>query len=145
MTAMLATDHSRREFAKTTANFLRKYDFDGIDLDFEYPGSRGSPAEDKQRYARLVQVGIFVKVLILPGHKTDFIQAPGSLNNLKSTRNCHAREINFHATMNQKKLYIAPFTFSPANNPFMMGTSAFCSLILSVCVCDRAVCEGPPG
>lgn len=59
-TQMVKTPESRAEFTKSTIKFLRERNFDGLDLDWEYPANRGSPKEDKDRFTKLVIVRVFL-------------------------------------------------------------------------------------
>jgi chitinase len=54
----LVDDESKRkEFVKNVIKFLRQNNFDGLDLDWEYPAYRdGSKPSDKENYASLVKV-----------------------------------------------------------------------------------------
>ena len=58
---MLESEENRATFIASTIPFLRTHGFDGLDLDFEYPGvpERGSKPIDKYKFTSLVMVNLF--------------------------------------------------------------------------------------
>lgn len=57
-TAVVDDPNDMAAFAANALTYLKTYHFDGLDLDWEYPGGNGSPPEDKQRFTSFVQVSI---------------------------------------------------------------------------------------
>ena len=54
---MALSDTSRQAFAQSCVTFIKQYGFDGVDIDWEYPVSGGSPGrpEDKTNFTLLMQ------------------------------------------------------------------------------------------
>ena len=62
---MAATPTSRREFIDSSIKFLRDNNFDGLDLDWEYPARRGGAAADYNNFASLTEVCHVPKTIII--------------------------------------------------------------------------------
>lgn len=52
---MSSSYESRKIFIKSVVEFLNFHNFDGIDIDWEYPGQRDGRKEDKQNFVRLLK------------------------------------------------------------------------------------------
>ncbi|GFO22704.1 chitinase [Plakobranchus ocellatus] len=62
---MVRTAESRKKFILSAKSLLQKYNFDGLDIDWEYPTQRDAPVpEDKHRFTLLLQetMEVFKKV-----------------------------------------------------------------------------------
>ncbi|XP_063217646.1 probable chitinase 2 [Bacillus rossius redtenbacheri] len=54
--SILAAEPGRRQvFIASTVKFIQEHGFDGLDLDWEFPGKRGGSPSDKQNFVQLVK------------------------------------------------------------------------------------------
>ena len=52
---MARDQNKRKRFAASALSFIRRHNFDGLDLDWEYPGKRGGSADDKKNFILLAK------------------------------------------------------------------------------------------
>ena len=53
---MVGSPGTRKVFIDSVISFLRKYEFDGLDIDWEYPSNRGGSYDDKENYSVFLEV-----------------------------------------------------------------------------------------
>jgi len=51
--ALVASDESMIEFVNNAITYLRRFGFDGVDIDWEYPGT---PPDTKSNFTQLLRV-----------------------------------------------------------------------------------------
>ncbi|ESO93434.1 hypothetical protein LOTGIDRAFT_62010, partial [Lottia gigantea] len=52
---MISNESNRKQWVKNVVRYLRKYSFDGFDMDWEFPATRGSSPQDKYRFTLLMK------------------------------------------------------------------------------------------
>ena len=55
---LVASKSKRTAFAKNVAKFLRQNDFDGLDINWQYPTFRSGDADDKDNFVLLIKVSL---------------------------------------------------------------------------------------
>lgn len=53
---MASSSAGRKTFVDSVVVFLKKWEFDGLDLDWEYPALRNGSKTDKEHYTLLIKV-----------------------------------------------------------------------------------------
>ncbi|XP_045208460.2 putative chitinase 1 [Mercenaria mercenaria] len=66
---LVSSESNMREFASNAITYLRTYNFDGLDIDWEYPAARGSGPEDKANFITLLK--IVHNAFVHEAHKED--------------------------------------------------------------------------
>lgn len=56
---MATTTESRAQFAQSAVDYLRKWHFDGLDIDWEYPAEDRNSLQDRDNFAELVKVYLY--------------------------------------------------------------------------------------
>lgn len=52
----VGSDANMTQFAENALSYIRAAGMDGLDMDWEFPGSRDSPPEDKYQFTKLMRV-----------------------------------------------------------------------------------------
>ena len=62
---IVSTRRNKEEFIINSINFIHQYGFDGLDIDWEYPTTRGGKPGDRDGFTQLVKVSlVFMGIII---------------------------------------------------------------------------------
>lgn len=53
---MASSREGRKKFVSSALDIVDTYEFDGVDIDWEFPAYRGLPPYDKENFAFLIKV-----------------------------------------------------------------------------------------
>ena len=59
--SMSSTAENRQIFITDSIDYLRRFGFDGLDIDWESPGQGGNPVQEKIMFTKLIQVNVTIR------------------------------------------------------------------------------------
>lgn len=121
---MAANATMRSKFVRQVTTFIRKYNFDGLDLDWEYPTQRDGKPIDRENFLQMVKelhdifkpLGLLLTSAI--GAAKNVIDEAYSIPELSLYLDYfHVMCYDYHGNWDHKVGYNAPLT-APTNDPF---------------------------
>ncbi|KAK0085497.1 hypothetical protein PV325_005030 [Microctonus aethiopoides] len=120
---MAKTAKGREEFSTNAVEFVKKYNFNGFDLDWEYPARRGGALEDKKNFIELLKVmrKDFDKYNLTISAAVSATKSSASLSYIISELNKYLDFINImaydlHGSWEQQTGINAPLDYAPGDN-----------------------------
>ncbi|XP_017864082.1 PREDICTED: probable chitinase 2 [Drosophila arizonae] len=120
---LVANAQQREHFVKQVSGFVRKYNFDGLDLDWEYPTQRGGSPQDRENFVALTKAlreefdnyGLLLSSAI--GAAKNVIDQAYDVRQISRYLDyLHIMCYDYHGSWDKKIGYNAPLT-APADDP----------------------------
>lgn len=119
---LVANPQQRGHFVKQVTGFVRKYNFDGLDLDWEYPTQRGGSPQDRENFVALTKelreefdnYGLLLTSAI--GASKNVIDQAYDVRQISRYLDfLHIMCYDYHGSWDQKVGYNAPLTAAPVD------------------------------